>query len=302
MHTRSGSHPSSTPRHSRPSSADARVMARAEVAVDAPPPGAIASGRAGVTGKQLFSQLVSGLVSAGIGAMRNFEAAMGCFARGLLGFLRGRFSTGGRELGRGLLKLLVQLPLDLLLSLGGRLVSGIQTLLGAEPVGGRLGTRQLAELRKVFGDSIDYEQVRLKVGRLGLLGLPNRPFVLGNTLYVPRDIPSTASGAIQLPMHLVLQIMGHVWQYQNGGTDYVCETLWGRWFEKDSDWRTALDEGRGWSGMDPGQQVRFLKEAYARSAFFAGPGQRFIDEETGVDYTEWLEDALELLWTRQGAP
>lgn len=254
-----------------------------------------------VTGRWTPPFLLAGLVSAGIGVLRNLWLAVKCFARGLGRLLTGRFSMGGHELLRGVLKL-VQIPLDVLLSLGGRVLSGVQTLLFLEPTGSRLTPKQIAELRKVFGDGIDYERVRLKVGRLGLLSLAGRPFVLGHTLYVPRDIPRKDAAALQLPMHLLIQEMGHVWQYQAGGTDYVCETLWGRWFGEGSDWRAALDAGRSWGELDPEQQVRLLKVAYARSSYFEAPHQRFVDEDTGVDYTGQLARALEQLRTRKGAP
>lgn len=265
-------------------------------------PEVLAPSTPGATRRWMPPLLLAGLVSAGLGVLRNLWWAVKCFARGLARLLTGKFSTGGRELLRAGLKL-VQLPLDVLLSVGGRVLSGVQTLLGVEPVGGRLAPRQIAELRKVFGDSIDYERVRLKVGRLGLLALPGRPFALGHTLYVPRDIPRKDSSALQLlPMHLLIQEMGHVWQYQAGGTDYVCETLWSQWFGEGSDWRTALDAGRGWGELDPEQQVRLLKVAYARSGYFEAPGQRFIDEDTGVDYTGQLQQALAQLRAGKGAP
>ncbi|WP_375764865.1 hypothetical protein NR798_24415 [Archangium gephyra] len=265
-------------------------------------PEALAPGTPEVTGRWTPPFLLAGLVSVVLGALRNLWGAVKCFARGLGGLLTGKFSTGGQELLLGVVKLVIQLPLDVLLSLGGRVLSGVQTLVGAEPVGGRLAPRQIAELRKVFGDSIDYERVRLKVGRLGLLSLPGRPFVLGHTLYVPRDIPRTEAATLHLPMHLLVQEMGHVWQYQTGGTDYVCETLWSQWFGEGSDWRTALDAGRSWGELEPEQQVRLLKVAYARSGYFEAPGQRFVDEDTGVDYTGQLARALEQLRARKGAP
>lgn len=249
-----------------------------------------------------LSLLLDGLMSAGIGVMRNVEVALRCICVGLGCLVSGRFSLAGHELGRGLLKLFVQVPLDVGWSLGGRWVSGLQTWLGLEPVGCRLGAKQIAELYKVFGDSIDYERVRLKVGRLGLLSWAGRAFVLGHTLYFPRDIPPSASGALQLPMHLLVHELGHVWQYQNGGTDYVCETLWPRWFGHGFDWREALDEGWGWRELDPDQQVRLLQVVYARSRFFEDPDARFVDEETGADYTGQLEEAIEQIWARQGAP
>ncbi|QRK10703.1 hypothetical protein JQX13_11855 [Archangium violaceum] len=227
--------------------------------------------------------------------------AVKCLVFGLAGLLVGRFARGGRNLRRAVMKL-VQVPLDVLLGLGGRVLSGLQTPLGLEPRGCALSAKQLTELRKVFGDGLDYERVRLKVGRLGLLGLPGRAFVLGNTLYVPRDLPRSAAGALLLPMHLLVRGMGHVWQYQAGGTDPVCETLWARWFGDGTDWRTALDEGQSWRELDPEQQARFLQMAYARSGYFLAPGQRFVDEDTGVDYTKQLEAALEQVRTRRGAP
>lgn len=245
--------------------------------------------------------LFSGLVSAGIGLMRSLWLALRGLALGLGSLLVGRFARGGEHLRRGVMKL-VQCPLDVVLSLGGRAVSVLQEAIGWEPMACRPSAKQLAELRKVFGEGLDYERVHLKVGRLGLLSLAGRPFALGNILYVPRDIASRASGALQLAPHLLIRGMGHVWQYQNGGADYVCETLWARWFGQGSDWRSALDEGREWHELDPEQQARFLQVAYARSGYFLAPGQRFVDEDTGRDYTRQLEAALEQVRSRRGAP
>lgn len=245
--------------------------------------------------------LWSGLASALFGVLRNLALAGKCLAFGLGSLLVGRFARGSNLLRRGVMAL-VQVPLEVLLGLGGRVLSGVQTLLGLEPVGCGLGAKQLTELRKVFGDGLDYSRVRLKVGRLGLLALPGRLFVLGHTLYVPRDIPRSASGALLLPMHLLIRGVGHVWQYQTGHTDHVCETLWAWWFGDGSDWRSALDEGRDWRELDAEQQARFLQVAYARSGYFVAPGQRFVDEDTGKDYTKQLEASLEQVRSRRGAP
>lgn len=245
--------------------------------------------------------LFSGLASALLGVLRNLALAGKCLAFGLGALLVGRFARGGNLLRRGVMAL-VQVPLEVVLGLCGRVLSGAQTVLGLEPVGCGLGAKQLTELRKVFGDGLDYSRVRLKVGRLGLLALPGRPFTLGNTLYVPRDIPRSASGALVLPMHLLVRGVGHIWQYQTGRTDHVCETLWAQEFGDGADWRSALDEGRGWRELDPAQQARFLQVAYARSGYFLAPGQHFVDEDTGRDYTPQLEAALEQVRSRRGAP
>jgi hypothetical protein len=254
-----------------------------------------------VPGEGLRALLHQGLMSAGIGALKNSDAAMRCFRLGLGALAQGHLPRGGEWLARGLMRL-VQLVLDLALSLGGRLVSGVQTKLGLEPPGCRLGARQRLELRRVFGDSIDYERVCLKVGHLGLLALPRRPFVLGNVLYVPSRSPLSLNGVVQRPLHLLVRELTRVWQYQNGGTDYTCQTLGKRWFTEDVDWRIALSEGRSWRELDPEQQVQFLQAAYTRSSYFRVPGHRFIDEDSGTDYTAQLEAALEQIRAGQGAP
>ncbi|ATB30142.1 hypothetical protein [Melittangium boletus] len=243
----------------------------------------------------------AGCVSASIGAMRDIGLAVHDLGRGLGELARGRWRRGARRLERGLLKI-PQLFLDIALSLGLRLVSGMQTRVGVEPLGTRLGLRQLTELRKVFGDSVDYARVSLKMGRLGLLSFPGRAFVLGHVLYVPSDSPTPPSSSMQRPLHLLVREVGRVWQYQHGGTDYGCETLWARWFAEPEDWRAALNEGRSWAELDPEQQLQFLQAAYSRSRYFMSPDQRFIDDDTGVDYTPQLEAALEQLRAGRGAP
>ena len=251
--------------------------------------------------QELPGLLWAGCVSASIGALRNLGQAVHDLGCGLGELARGRWRHGARRLGQGLWKL-PRLVLDIALSLGLRLVSAVQTRLGVEPLGARLGVRQLTELRKVFGDSVDYERVCLKMGRLGLLAFPGRAFVLGPILYVPWDPPTPPSGSGQRPLHLLVREVGRVWQYQHGGTDYGCETLWARWFAEPEDWRAALDAGRSWAELDPEQQLQFLQAAYSRSRYFMTPGQRFIDDDTGVDYTPQLEAALEELRAGRGAP
>jgi hypothetical protein len=240
-------------------------------------------------------------VSAGIGALKTSGEALRCLGLGLSALARGQFHLGSARLKRGLASL-VRLALDAPLSIGGRLVSGVQTKLGLETPGCPLGARQLLELRKVFGNSIDYERVCIKTGRLGLLALPRRPFVLGYTLYVPSREPLPSSGGVQRPLHLLVRELTRIWQYQYGGTDYTCQTLGGHWFAEETDWRQALREGRSWKEMNPEQQIRFLQDAYTRSSYFRVPGHRFIDDDSGVDYTAQLEAALQQIRMGLGAP
>ena len=154
----------------------------------------------------------------------------------------------------------------------------------------------------MFGDSIDYDRVMLKMGKLGLLALPGRAFVFGSVLYVPWDSPTPISSAAQRPLPQLVRELCRVWQYQHGGTDYGCETLWSRRFAETMNWRAALNQGRGWAELDPEQQQQFLQSAWGQSRYFLAPDERFVDEITGVDYTPQLEAALALIRAGRGAP
>jgi hypothetical protein len=166
----------------------------------------------------------------------------------------------------------LRLPLlvvDPLLSVGGRLVSGLQTRLGLEPLGQRLGPRQRLVLRELFGDSLDAERICLKTGRLGLWSLLGRPFVLGNTLYAPGEVPLSSPQFVRA--------LGHVWHAQHEGRDPLGETLAAGWFAEAEDWTGALSAGRTWSQLDPQQRLCLLEAVHERAR--PVPGQQAALEQ-----------------------
>ena len=63
-----------------------------------------------------------------------------------------------------------------------------------------------------------------------------------------------------------------------------------------------MSEERARIELDPEQQLRFLQDAYTRSSYFRVPGHRFIDDDSGEDYTAQLEAALHHIRVGQGAP
>jgi hypothetical protein len=93
--------------------------------------------------------------------------------------------------------------------------------------------------------------------------------------------------------------MGHVWQHQNGGTDYMSEALWGQYFGDGYDFEKALKEGKSFGEMNPEQQAELMQQAYL-SGYFEGPGRKFT--YNGVDYTAQLEAAVKQVRAGRGAP
>jgi hypothetical protein len=160
--------------------------------------------------------IANGVFYAAQGVVRNLVEAAVTFTGGLDKVLTGKFGEGFKDMGMGLLKT-VQTPADAVLMVLGKGVSAVQTLIGLEPVGRKLTSDEIEALKKVYGDSIDYSAVRIKEGKAGLFSLNNRPFVHGNTIYMKENA---------VDKHTLIHEAGHVWQHQNGGTDYMTEALW----------------------------------------------------------------------------
>jgi hypothetical protein len=239
-----------------------------------------------------LSGLATGAWNTITGAARNVAEGVETFFGGLGKIFQGDFSGGFKDLGLGLLKVFVQTPADALLMMGGRAISAVQTLIGLEPVGRKLSDAEIAELRKVYGDSIDYSQVRIKEGNAGLFSLTGRPFTHGNTIYVPE-------GSLPLQTDVLVHEMGHVWQNQHGGTDYMSEALWAQKFGDGYDYAKALSEGKSWSELNPEQQAELIETAY-REGFFDGTGKRFM--VNGIDYTDYMNNVMNQVHSGQGAP
>lgn len=215
-----------------------------------------------------------------------------------------------KQIGMGFVKIFVQTPVDAFLLVAGRTVSAVQTLLGAEPVGRELSQTEITKLRRVYGDSIDYSRVRLKEGDAGLFSRTQRAFTLGDTIYVPPNNLDGQTGRVGT--NLLVHEMAHVWQHQNGGTDYMSEALWAQNFGDGYKFERGLLEGRAFRELNPEQQAEMLQRAHALGYFdhpengFTIKGDSSQSEEftDGVtrNYTYQLEQALPQIRRGEGAP
>ncbi|MBZ4423292.1 hypothetical protein [Myxococcus sp. RHSTA-1-4] len=237
--------------------------------------------------------LVTGAVNTVVGAVRNVGEGIGTFFGGVGKLFTGKFGEGLKQMGMGLVKTFVQTPVDALLMMGGRALSAVQTLIGVEPPARKLTGPEIAALRDVYGDSIDYSSIRIKEGNSGLFSLSGRAFTHGNTLYIPpEDLPLTTN--------LLVHETAHVWQHQNGGTDYMSEALWAQNFGDGYEFEKGIQEGKSWSELNPEQQAELLQRAHASGFFDPNTGGTFV--YNGTDYTAYLNTALAELRAGKGAP
>ncbi len=157
----------------------------------------------GASVRGAFSILV-GAVSGGITMLAGIVTLdFGLFAAGLL-------ELANRTIGA-------------LLVAGGKIVSLVQTILTLEPRKRRLTETELRYLRLVFRNTVNLFNVRVVVGNAGVFMNTDRPFTLGNTIYM-KDTDEKAWD------HVLVHECVHVWQYQNVGPRYSSEALFAQKF------------------------------------------------------------------------
>lgn len=170
---------------------------------------------------------------------------------------------------------------------GGNAISALQTVTGLEPAGRSLTDRETRLLRKIYGDSIDYPKVEIVEGGAGVFSINPRPFALGNRIYLKDRTQNDA---------VVIHEMAHVWQFQNGGTNYMSESLVSQVMGKGYDWSLSVPE-TPWKALEPEQQAQLLEDA-ARAGFF-DTGTFSPHPPAVVDY---LKKAMVEVRAGRGAP
>jgi hypothetical protein len=244
--------------------------------------------------------LGTGIWGAAKGVVQDVIQGAGQFFGGIGKIFKGDFLGGLKDMGLGLLHTFVQTPVDAIMMVGARAISAVQTMVGLEPPGRELTSDEIATLRSVYGDSIDYSQIRIKEGNSGLFSVAGRALTQGNTIYVPK-------GELPLSKDTLVHEAAHVWQYQHGGTDYMADALWGQNFGEGYDFSKGIDEGKSFSELNPEQQAELVQQAYL-SGFFDLTSPSFgtfkytRSDGTTVDYTDYLKKAMDQIHSGEGAP
>lgn len=225
------------------------------------------------------------------------------FSSGVLTFLGGamalpqRPGEGRAALGRGLAQFLLQAPVDSLHELVASAASGFLVTLGYEPQGRVLTVDEIVRFRRIYGESLNLDRVRIvAAGRgIGALG-DGAAFTVGYTIYLADRGIEEALGPT----------MHRIWRYQNGGIDSAAARRVGRAM---SDARapilwSRLPQAR-FETLSSAEQATLLMLA-ERSGFFesAGAAACLLLPRPGgapTDLTEYMAEAWELLRRGLGA-
>jgi hypothetical protein len=256
-------------------------------------------------GVSVFKEVLQKGYGLAWGIIRNYEEAAVDLVDGVNHFVHGDWKEGFKDLGRGLWKATgITMAIDTVLLGLHSAVSAVQTLVGLEPPGRKLTEAEITELRRIFGDSIDYDSVVIKEGSVGIFDKNdgNRAFTAGNTIYLKNVVDNPAT-AVNERMAVLVSEMTHVWQFQHGGSDYAGEALWSQWFGRGYN----IDEipNKRWEDLEPEQQDAFLRFAYEQGAFNTDPPVLVADingDGTPDNLTQYLRDTLEAIRAGRGAP
>lgn len=160
---------------------------------------------------------------------------------------------------------------------GGQAIAFVQGVLLVQAPERRLGREETKILRRVFRGSVALYNVRLIEGRAGIYSLSDRPFTLGNTIYLKdRDVAAEPG--------LLVHECTHVWQYQHVGARYAADAIRAQWFiENAYSWEQEIGRGNGeWIQFNNEAQGKFFENLYtAGSLEIAGSADRRGD---GVFY------------------
>jgi len=115
----------------------------------------------------------------------------------------------------------------------------------------------------VFHRSIATFNVRVVDGSAGVFSLNDRPFVLGNVIYMKgRAVPQ----ASKLFVHECV----HVWQNQQVGARYTVEALASQFWGVGYDWEREADAGKEWEAFEREAQAELIADVFALGAAEGG--------------------------------
>lgn len=141
----------------------------------------------------------------------------------------------------------------------------VGTAVGLESPARGLTEAEKREFQKIYGDSVDLDLVRVKKGGLGSVGAAR---TVGNTIYLPGEYFGPDGKLNERGRETLAHEMGHVWQNQNGGGDYMHKALWAQAKAAVGsgsrnaayDWHEPASAGVPFSGLNPEQQAHVIED------------------------------------------
>ena len=205
------------------------------------------------------------LAKGGFNAVRGiglnlFKSANSAFS-GISNIFSGNFTQGVKDIGRSVIKTTLQTPIDAIIAgIGNPLLS-----IGAKSES--LSDKQKIIAREIFDESINLDSVRIKTVANWVSGGFSsyaRALVIGNDILVPQKQDLKGLPDIHNDQELFNHELTHIWQHQNGGTNYLTEALYAQGLGDGYDIHKGLTEDKKFAELNPEQQGEMVKMIYQR--------------------------------------
>ncbi|UCF34323.1 MAG: DUF4157 domain-containing protein [Phycisphaerales bacterium] len=186
---------------------------------------------------------------------------------------QGKFGEAAKQFGMSF----VNVPLRVAGGLTDIVASGLQgaasaflTAIFVEPPSRGLTDEEREILQSMYGDTIDYDSVRIKRGdtttKLGMAA-----HAVGNTIYLPDSAFGPDGKLTDKGKQTLVHEAAHVWQNQSGGPDYIHDSLFNQAWATITggdrnaayDWRVGYNEGKSFRELNAEQQAKLIEDYYA---------------------------------------
>jgi hypothetical protein len=193
------------------------------------------------------------------------KPASNTIQRSILGSIMG--AVGG-ALGGVVAGALLGGPIGALIGGGVGLIGGALLGNAASTPSRSLTSAEISYAREIYQDSIDYSQITITRDSLFAAGAPR---TIGNTIHLKSDWRHFKKDTMELTqegLETLIHEMGHVWQYQNGGLEYIPASLLaqleaaisGKSRNAAYDWEQAHASKIPWERWNPEQQAAAIEE------------------------------------------
>lgn len=130
-----------------------------------------------------------------------------------------------------------------------------------------LTAEETAEMRKVFGDNVDYSKVRIVDGdKQGLWGKiltgGGAAVTWGKTIYFPKGADGKSQYDFSTKGYWLAHEMTHEYQYQKDGWGYAAKSVWGQFTKGDSFYDYQLEAGKSFGKYNVEQQGDLVAHYY----------------------------------------
>ena len=223
-------------------------------------------------------------------------AVVGGFLAGLIRLFGGIFTADGKGILAGLSDIGAGV-VGAVIAVGGKALALIQVIfcMGWPRA---LNDDERAVIKKVFDESLATYNIRVVDGFAGLFSINNRPFVLGNMIYMKDVTVATEPEAFA---HECV----HIWQNQHVGASYTAEALASQFWGVGYEWWKDADAGLEWADFGREAQGQTVQNMYGNSISTGVPATGAIFSEAdpakrafsfnGTDRKALANDAIETI-------